>query len=172
MRKKIHSIRDFILPVIDFFYPPFRRIFDIQTFRYAVTGGSNTLIGLAVYTISYELILHEQTLDLGFFAFKAHIAALIFSFMISFPLGFFFMKYVVFPESNIKGKHQLMRYLIFFISNLFLNYWLLKLLVEVLHVYPVLAQVITTAILVLISYFTQKHFTFRVKKDNATTLKS
>ena len=56
MKRHIHSARDFILPVIDFFYPPFRGLMNLQTFRYAASGGGNTLLGflfiLSVINIS------------------------------------------------------------------------------------------------------------------------
>jgi len=48
------------------------------------------------------------------------------------------------------------------IFNLALNYLLLKVLVELLHIYPVLAQIITTIIIIAFSYVAQRHFTFRV----------
>jgi putative flippase GtrA len=163
MRKHIHNARDLILPVIDFFYPPFRKIFGLQTFRYAACGGFNMTLGLVVYFISYKYILRGQTLDLGFFAFKSHIAALIFSFAFSFPFGFFLMKYVVFSDSNMKGKVQLVRYFLLYLTNLVMNYGLLKLLVESLHIYPVLAQVMTTVTLILFSYIAQRNFTFKIR---------
>lgn len=135
---------------------------DIQTFRYAACGGGNTLLGLVVYYISFKFILKEQMLDLGFYAFKSHIAALFFSFCVSFPVGFFLMKYLVFVDSNVKWKTQLIRYLLFFILNLTFNYLLLKLFVEVLHVFVMLSQIITTAIIIIFSYFMQRHFTFKI----------
>ena len=153
-----------IISVIDFFYPPFRKIMPLQPFRYAACGGLNTLLGLIVYSISYKYILKEKDLDLGFYAFKSHIAALFISFCINFPLGFILMKYVVFNESTIRGRIQLFRYFIFFVFCLFLNYVLLKLFVEILDWYPIIAQIITTIIVVCVSYLTQKHFTFKVER--------
>jgi len=75
------------------------------------------------------------------------------------------MKFVVFHDSTIKGRIQLFRYFVIFVSSLFINYWLLKLLVEVLHVYAVVAQVITTTIIVLFSYIMQRHYSFRKRSD-------
>ena len=134
----------------------------LQTFRYAACGGANTLLGLFIYTISFKYLLHEQVLDLGFYAFKPHIAALFIAFCINFPVGFLLMKFVVFHDSNMKGRIQLFRYFVIFVASLIINYWLLKLLVEVLNVYAVLAQIITTVIIVLFSYFMQRNFSFRV----------
>ena len=135
---------------------------DLQTFRYAACGGGNTLLGLVLYFVSFKYILHEENLDLGFYAFKPHIAALFISFFVNFCVGFFLMKFVVFSESNLKGRIQLFRYFFFYIVCLFLNYILLKLLVEYFHIYAIIAQVINTTIVIVFSYLVQKHFTFRV----------
>jgi putative flippase GtrA len=135
-----------------------------QTFRYAFSGGVNTLLGLAVYFVSFKYILQEKNLDLGFFAFKSHIAALFMSFCISFPFGFFLMKYVVFSDSDLRGKVQLFRYFLVYMINLALNYAFLKVFVELFHIYAVGAQVMTTAIIIVFSYIFQRHFTFRKKR--------
>ena len=145
MRKHIHSARDFILPIIDFFYPPFRKLMNLQTFRYAASGGGNTLLGLIIYTISFKYVFVENTFDLGFYAMKGHVAALAVSFLFTFPIGFFMSKYVVFSDSAMKGRIQLFRYFMVCMFNLVLNYILLKILVERFNIYPVLAQVIRSA---------------------------
>jgi len=152
-----------IIRFIDFFYPPFRKIMPEQTFRYAVCGGGNTVLGLLIYFVSYQYVLKKENLDLGFFAFKPHIAALFISFCINFVVGFILMKFVVFVDSNLKGRIQLLRYFLAFSFNLALNYLLLKLFVEILHIDVLLSQLITTCIVVAVSYLSQKHFSFRVK---------
>jgi len=161
MRRHIHNARDLILPIIDFFYPPFRKIMNLQTFRYAASGGANTLLGFLVYFVSYVYILDKKGLDLSFYAFKAHSAALFISFCVTFPIGFFMSKYVVFSDSTMKGRIQLFRYFMICMFNLALNFILLKILVEKAHVYPVLAQLLTTTIVILFSYLAQRHFSFR-----------
>ncbi len=108
--------------------------------------------------------MQQRNLDLGFFAFKPHIAALFFSFCISFVVGFALMKYVVFVDSNLRGKIQLFRYFSVFALNLCINYIMLKLLVEVLHLPAMISQVLTTFIMIVVSYLAQRHFTFKVKK--------
>lgn len=164
MRKHIHNTRDLILPIVDFFYPPFRKLMNLQTFRYAACGSFNTVLGLVIYFISFTMILKEKDLHFGFYAFKSHSAALFMSFCISFPTGFFLMKYVVFSDSNMKGRIQLFRYFMVYLFNLVLNYLFLKVFVEVLHIYPVFAQIITTVIIVLFSYIAQRNFTFKIRE--------
>ncbi len=135
----------------------------LQTFRYAVCGGSNTVIGFLIYSLSYTFVFHKQVVDIGFYAFEPHVAALILSFFFSFPLGFALLKYVVFIESNIQGRVQLFRYFFVFVSNLVLNYIFLKILVEKLKINAIISQLISTAILISISYLLQRHFTFKVE---------
>ena len=169
MRRHIHSARDFILPIIDFFYPPFRRIMNLQTFRYAASGGGNMVLGFLTYYISFKFIFHERDFHFGFYAFKAHIAALFISFIFTFPIGFFMSKYVVFSDSNLKGRIQLFRYFMICMFNLLLNYLFLKIFVEVFHIYPVMAQVMTIAIVVVFSYIAQRNFSFKASPDEDET---
>lgn len=163
MRKQIHSIRDFLLPLIDLFYPLFKKIMPLRTFRYAASGGINTLLGLALYFIIFKYILKEKDLDIGFFAFKSHVAALFISFCFNFPFGFFLMKYVVFVDSNMRGRVQLFRYFMVYLFNLVLNYLLLKVFVENFQFYAPLAQLVTIAFIIIFSYLAQRHFTFKIK---------
>lgn len=163
MRRHIHNARDLILPVIDFFYPAFKGVMPLQTFRYAACGGINTFLSFAVYFISFKYILYEKNLHFEIYAFKPHVAALFISFLFSFPFGFFLMKYVVFSDSKMRGRIQLFRYFMIYLFNLALNYILLKVAVEVLHIYPILAQIITTIIIILFSYLAQRHYTFKIK---------
>ena len=138
----------------------------VRTFRYAVSGGSNMLLDILVYYISYNFILHKQILDIGFIAFKPHIAALWMAFCISFPVGFLLSKYIVFDNSQLRGRVQLFRYLLIVGVNLILNYAFLKTLVEYMNFYPTIARVFTTCILVTFSFLSQKHFTFKERKES------
>jgi len=151
MRKKIVSF-------IDFFYPPFKKFMPLQTFRYAVCGGSNMLLDIVIYFISYNFILHKQILNLGFIAFEPYTAALWMAFCISFPTGFLLSKYIVFNSSQLRGRIQLFRYILIVAVNLVLNYAILKILVEEMHFYPTIARIFATCFVVTFSYLSQKHF--------------
>lgn len=157
-------MRNTFTQVIDFFYPPFRRIFSKQTFRYAACGGFNTALGLLVFYIGFYIIFKAQYADLGFFVFEPHSAALLASSIVSFSVGFLLNKYVVFTASYLRGRVQLFRYLLTFVTNLIVNYFLLKLFVEYLQWNVMVSQIITIAIITLLSYILQKHFTFHSKE--------
>lgn len=162
-------MKQLITGIIDFFYPPFRKIMPLQTFRYAACGGSNAFFGLITYAVGYQIIFAQRVFDFGFFAFKPHIAALFLSSFITFIIGFILNRYVVFTTSYLRGRIQLLRYFLSFAVNLVINYGMLKLLVEMLHINALLSQVITIALVITISYFTQRHFTFRIKKEGSPT---
>jgi putative flippase GtrA len=154
-----------IISLIDFFYPPFRKIMPVQTFRYAACGGANTFLDIIVYFISYNYILHKEVFHLGFIAFKPHIAAFILSFMISFPTGFLLMRHVVFTDSILHRRVQLFRYFLLVVICIILNYVFIKLFVEQFHIYPTIAKILTTGIVVLFSYLTQKNYTFKAQPE-------
>lgn len=158
MKQKVTS-------VLDFFYPPFRKVMPLQTFRYAACGGANTILGLSIYAVSLRYIFNNKIFYFGISAFKPHNAALFLSSCIVFFVGFLLNKYVVFIGSNLKGRIQLFRYFLSFFFNLVINYFLLKLLVEAFHWDPLLSQVLTTCLIIAISYMTQKNFSFKVRTN-------
>ncbi len=161
----LRKVRDFILSVVDFFYPPFSRFLPKHTFRYLACGGSNTMLDIALYYCSYHYVLHAQEISVfGLFNISPHIMAFIIAFCITFPIGFTLSKYIVFPESQLKGRIQLFRYVVLVALMLTMNYLFLKLFVEVLYFYPTVAKVVTTIIVAVFSYISQKNFSFKMEK--------
>lgn len=146
---------------IDFFHPPFQFIFDLQTFRYAVCGSLNTTLDLGLYYICYNFILKKQMIYLPFLKITPHIGAYLLSLLITFPVGFFLARTVVFTNSTVRGKTQLVRYGMMYISNLLLNYFCLKLFVEVFFIYPTISKLLTNCIVIVFSYLFQRFYTFR-----------
>ena len=162
MKEHFHSVKDRLISIIDFFYPPFDRLMDKQTFRYASCGGSNTLFDITLYFITYNFILAKQIIHIGPLAISPHIAAFIFTFPVSFLSGFVLMRYIVFPESTgTKKRVQIRRYLFVVFICVLLNYGFLKLFVDVLGWWPLPSKIATTFFVVAFSFFSQKKFAFR-----------
>src|ERR1700743_2936374 len=155
-----------IISFIDFFYPPFSRLMPLQTFRYAACGGANTLLDIFIYFISYNFVLRQHNVHLGFLVISPYIASFIISFCISFPTGFFLMRNIVFTESTLQGRIQLFRYFVLVMICLLLNYIFIKLFVEQFHIYPTIAKILTTIIVVMFSYLTQKNYTFQAERKS------
>ncbi|CAN5159588.1 hypothetical protein BH11BAC6_BH11BAC6_18690 [soil metagenome] len=161
MRQLHRRLKNLILDVVDFFYPPFKKIMPLQTFRYAACGGGNMVLNLVVYAFTYNFILNKQIVYTPITAISPHIAAYIISFFITFPIGFYLSMFVVFPESYLRRRIQLFRYFTIVLICIFLNYFLLKLFVDTWKWYPTPSMLVNTILIVSFSYFSQRYFSFR-----------
>lgn len=181
----LRAIRHIVLGIIDFFHKPFEKWIGKQTFRYLACGGSNTVSDILIYYITYHYIILEQhqpgaghilsnyigypyelpemPVHVAGIAIAPHIFAFLVSFSISFPIGFALSKYIVFPESNLKGRVQLFRYAVLVGMCIILNYLFLKLFVDICHIYATPSKIITTALVAVFSYVSQRRFTFKMK---------
>ena len=167
MRKKFISIGRHICRVIDFFYPPFRKYMTLQFFRYGFTGVVNVGFSLVLYFFIYNFVLRQQVLPLGFFTFSSHIGSLVITFPVSTFFGFLLQKYVTFSNSKLSEKTQLFRYSTVFLINLVINYFGLKILVDVLDFWPTPSNMIISIMTILLSFFSQKHYTFETTTDSS-----
>ncbi len=158
-------MRKFALSIIDFFYPPFQRWFSVHTFRYLASGGITVSTGIIGYFVIFNYILHQKDIHVGEYLITAPIAALLLESLFTFIVGFMLNKYLVFTQSTLVGRIQLFRYATVYGTNILLNYALMKILVEGFQFYPTIAKAVITIILAVFSYFSQKYFSFRVKKS-------
>jgi putative flippase GtrA len=156
-------VKNLINAVLDFFYPVFRRFMPLQTFRYAACGGGNTLLDISIFYISYHFLFREKVVHTPIISLEPYTAAFLVSFSITFPLGFYMSRTIVFPGSTLAGRIQLFRYFVLVVICIGLNYVFIKLFVEQCHLYPTVAKILTTFIVVAFSFITQKNFTFKVE---------
>ena len=77
------------------------------------------------------------------------------------PKRFYLSRYVVFQETTVTKRKQLMKYFIVVLGCVLLNYGFLKLFVDYLGWYPTMAKIVTTFFVVIFSYTSQKNFTFK-----------
>ena len=161
MSRFLKNIQNQIIRIIDWFYLPFLHFIPKEIFRYAFTGGLNTLLDLFLYFIFYSYIVNEQILELGFVAISPHIAAFLIVFPITFTTGFLLAKYITFTASELHGKVQLFRYGVAVGGAILLNYIFLKLFVEYFGWDAVFSKGITTIIVVIYSYILQRYFSFK-----------
>lgn len=151
---------------IDFFHPPFQKVMNKLTFRYAACGAANTTLDILLFFISYNFIFKKQMVELPFITISPYIAAFMLSFIFTFPIGFLLSRYVVFQGSPMAGRKQLFRYFLTVLGAILLNYIFLKLFIEKFQIYPTVAKILTTFIVIGFSYLSQSYFTFKVKSYN------
>jgi putative flippase GtrA len=160
----LRLVKNRIIAFIDFFYPPFSRLMPLQTFRYAACGGTSTLLDIVMYWFSFNYILHKANVALGPWTISPHVASIFIAFCVSFPTGFVLNRHIAFPGSTLHGRIQLFRYFVLVVICIALNIVFIKLFVEQFHIYPTIAKIFTTVIVVCFSYVTQKNFTFKVEE--------
>jgi len=166
MRNFFETIGSWIRGIVDFFYPPFRKYMSLQFFRYGATGSANLVFDWIMYFLIFNFALQKQMLDLGFVTLGSHIATLAIKFPIVFFSGFLLQKYVTFTLSELRGHVQLYRYLFVVLINLIINYIGLKLLVEIVSIYPSVSNIIVSTFTVFVSYFFQNKYTFKAPKNS------
>lgn len=158
MRRAITRLADF------FYIKPLRRIVPQETFRYAFVGGLNLLFNLVLYWFCYNYILKQQDTDFGIVVVSAPILAFLITFVITFFTGFYLARNIAFGKSEVHGGKQLFRYAQVVAINIAINYFGLKLLVEVLGFYPSLSNAAIQIVTVTFSYLAQRFYTFRTHR--------
>jgi putative flippase GtrA len=118
-------------------------------------------LDISLFFLAYNYILDRQIIDLGFISISPHIASFIISFCITFPIGFYLSRYVVFQETTVTKRKQLMKYFVVVLGCVLLNYGFLKLFVDYFGWFPTMAKIVTTFFVVIFSYTSQKNFTFK-----------
>ena len=161
MRRVATSIANLIRGFIDLLYPPFKRWVPKLMFRYAFCGSANIVFDWVLYFILYNFVVGHNNIDLGFVVISPHILTLCITFPITLASGFYLARYVTFTSSTLKESSQLFRYILVVLINLAINYFGLKLLVEMCHIYPTPSKMLITCITVAFSYVSQKYFTFK-----------
>lgn len=172
----MNKLAQLIIKIIDFFYRPFSKWMSEQLFRYAACGGGNMVLDWILYFLIYNYVIGHENVILSFSIFHfpfeqvitPHIATLCIVFPITLLTGFWLQKNVTFKSSAVhiqhSGKRQLFRYIVIVAVNLAVNYFGLKLCVEIWGWYPTPSKMAITLITVAISYLGQKYYTFRIKK--------
>lgn len=148
---------------IDFFYiAPLRRLMPLQTFRYAACGGANVGFDLLLYFVLYNFVLDKEIVHIGsILAISPHIAAWLIVFPITFLTGFWLNRNIAFHSSPLRGRVQLLRYLLSVSGSILLTYLCMKLFVDGLGFYPTPSNAITKGISIVYSYLMQKYYSFR-----------
>ena len=161
MSRFLTNIQRQIIRIIDWFYFSFLHFIPKEIFRYAFTGGLNTAFDLILFFVFYSFILDKQMVELDFITISPHIAAFLIVFPITFSTGFLLAKYITFTASELNGKIQLFRYGVTVAGAIILNYIFLKIFVEYFGLYATLSKGITTIIVVIYSYISQRYFSFK-----------
>ncbi len=112
------------------------------------------------YFVIYHYVVFEQNVDLGVVVMSPHIAALVIVFPITFFTGFYLNRYVAFRVTDVRKRGQLMRYALSVVGSIVLNYLLMKLFVDVCHIWPTIAKMLTTVVVAIYSFIAARYYSF------------
>ena len=170
----MQKIAQIITKIIDFFYHPFQKWVPKQLFTYGMCGGGNMVLDWILYFIVYNFVIGHELITLNFSTFRLstihnlqstitmtpHIASLCIVFPITLLTGFWLNKYITFTQSDLRTVKQVVRYCLIVAVNLAINYFGLKLCVEVWGWYPTPSKMMITVVTVIVSFLCQKYYTF------------
>ena len=155
------SLSRMLISLIDALYiKPLERVISRQIFGYFLCGAVNMALDTLWYFLIYHYVVLESNVDLGIVVISPHIAALIIVFPITFFTGFLLNRYVAFRATQQRTTKQLFRYALSVVGSILLNYVLMKLFVDMCHVWPTIAKMLTTVIVAVYSYMAAKYFSF------------
>ena len=165
---KSNGMRKIIRSILDLFYPLVKRFIPKETYYYAACGGGNLVSSWVLFYIFYQFVFKKEIIKFNIdwlyinqFSFSAYTLSSFSTFCISFTIGFLLNRYVVFTQSQLKAKIQLFRYGLSAIVTYVIGWILLKFFIESLALFPSIANVMASCIVVIWSYFMQRKFTFR-----------
>lgn len=160
------SLSRILISLIDMLYiKRLECVISRQTFGYFICGAANMALDTLWYFLIYHYIVFEHNVDLGVVVISPHIAALIIVFPITFFTGFLLNRYVAFRATQQRTTKQLFRYALSVVGSILLNYLLMKLFVDVCHVWPTVAKMMTTVIVAVYSFLAAKYYSFTQRRE-------
>ncbi len=142
-----------------------KKLLKNKVVRYFFSAGTATVVDVVMYFITFNYILQKQ--DLPFidpYVITAPIGSLIVSYSCGLMTNFLITKYMVFTESDLRGRYQLMRYLLVAFVILVLNYFFMKFLIHILEWYPTISRIISALTIGIVSFLFHKFYSFKVVK--------
>jgi putative flippase GtrA len=162
-------IRNYIQKLLKLFYPLVNRLMPYQVFAYLAVGAANTVLNIALFSILYWTLSGRLALliwGLRVSSISVELATVI-SFLITVATGFWLSKHFAFTDAGNEKKEkasQFGRYFLVSAQGQFSDYLITKGLIVFLMVNPVAAYLISTVIMLTITYFLQKYYTFKTRK--------
>lgn len=151
-------LRSFLHRLLKEVYPFAKPFFTFPVFAFLTVGGLNTFLNMALFGFFYPLLWpHAFALEL----------ATSWAFVLTLISGFWLQRNFAFTNAT-HHQHsiyqQFIKYSLVSLQGAVGAYGLTKFMVVGLHWNGVVAYGITTVIMLTVTYFLQRYFTFRTRK--------
>lgn len=153
--------------VLDLIFPIFKRFLPYQVYAYLAVGAINTILNIVLFAVLFQLVLPQSGVVIAGFSVASYTISLLVAFMVTVPTGFWLAKYFAFKQENQnsqKSGRELFRYFLVVLQGLGTDYLIMRGLIVFMALYPTIAKIISTVLVLTLNYLLQKHFTFKVKK--------
>jgi putative flippase GtrA len=151
-------LRNFILQLLNVFYPLVRKFMPFQVYAYLALGAVNTLLNIGLFLLCFQaLVATALALE----------TATVVSFAVTVFSGFWLHKNFAFTDAGNDKKEiqqQFGKYALVSLQGQVSAYLLTKGMVVLLQLNASVAYVLTAVVMLTLNYFLQKYFTFRKKK--------
>ncbi|WP_457101026.1 GtrA family protein [Microbacterium sp. P5_E9] len=125
-----------------------------QRIRFLMVGGTNTIVGYAVFAALATWVFAD--------VYLGYLVSLVISYVIAITLAFvLYRRFVFVVKGNVVG--DFIRFVSVYIVAILANAAALPLLVEVLRLHPLPAQAIVLIATTVLSFVGHKYFSFRRK---------
>ncbi len=174
--KNIFIVKEFELRPIRFTFAPqkvvaliihlSKKIFRLRVVRYFFTAITATGVDVFVYFLTYNYVILKNDLPVSnHIIIGAPTIALMISFCFGLVTNFSLTRKFVFTESDLRVRHQLMRYTAVALAALVLNYFLMNFLIREFLWYPTLSRAAAAVCVGVISFMVHKTFSFTIKNE-------
>ncbi len=147
-----------------------KKIFRLRVVRYFFTAITATSVDVLVYFLTYNYVIRKNDLKIfEHLTIGAPTLALMISFCFGLATNFTLTRKFVFTQSDLRIRHQLMRYTSVALGALVLNYFLMNFLIREFAWYPTLARATAAVSIGIISFMIHKTFSFTIKNEEEVT---
>ncbi|WP_414684809.1 GtrA family protein [Mucilaginibacter sp.] len=131
-----------------------------QVLRFVFSAGLGFLVDISAFYLLFHNLLTQPTYKIFSFTFRNFTVSLAISFFLGVVVNFLITRYMVFNESTSKPSKQFFRFVLVAVVGFFANWGVVKLLVEIVGMYPPIARPLAALSLFFASYFIHKAFSF------------
>ena len=143
-----------------------QKVLNLKVVRYFFVAATATVVDVTMYFLAYNYILKKLDIPIyGTYHLTAPTAALMISFCFGLATNFILTRLLVFTESDLRLRHQFMRYTGVALIMLGFNYILMTILIRKFEWYPTIARATAAVSIGAVSFLVHKTFTFRVRDD-------
>jgi putative flippase GtrA len=137
-----------------------QKVLGNKVVRFFISGGLATAIDVLVYFVSIHYIFLRPVVFI--IPVSQPVASLCMSYSAGLFTNFLVSKFFVFKNSELRTRHQFMRFFLVAILVFAMNYLLMKILL-VMGIYPTVCRILSAATVACVSFILHNSFTFKTK---------